>query len=141
MSIKDVHPEELTEKLSEELKDWEEIEPPEWSSFVKTGPHKERPPEQADWWFLRSASILRKVYERGPIGVSKLRSFYGGREKRGSSPERFRKGSGKIVRTILQQLEEAGLVKKIKGEGRKIAPAGMSLLDELSERIESKEGA
>ncbi|KXB06917.1 30S ribosomal protein S19 [candidate division MSBL1 archaeon SCGC-AAA382A20] len=138
MSIKDVHPQKLTKKLSEELKKWEEVNPPEWSQFAKTGPHKERPPDQTDWWFLRSASVLRHVYEKGPIGVSKLRSLYGGRTDRGSSPEKFRKGSGKIVREILQQLEKAELVKKIKRKGRKIAPQGMSLLDELAEKLESE---
>lgn len=138
MSIKDVHPQRFTEELSEELKNREEVEPPEWSHFVKSGPHKERPPEQPDWWYLRSASLLRKVYEKGPIGVSRLRSIYGGRKKRGSAPERFRKGSGKIIRTSLQQLEEADLVEK-GNSGRRIAPEGMSLLEKISNQIKSEE--
>lgn len=141
MSIKDVHPQKLIEKLTEELKNRDEIDPPEWSHFVKTGPHKERPPDQPDWWHRRSASLLKKIFEKGPMGVSKLRSLYGGRVKRGSSPERFRKGGGKIVRKILQQLEEADLVEKRKGKGRKIAPEGMSLLAKISDQIKSeKEG-
>lgn len=139
MTIREVHPQNLTEEISKELKKMEEIEPPEWSHFVKTGPHKERPPDQPDWWYLRSASILRKVFEKGPIGVSRLRSEYGGRAGRGSAPERFKKGSGKIIRTILQQLEEAGLVRKVRGEGRKIDSDGMSLLNKLSNQIKSKQ--
>lgn len=141
MSVKDVHPEKLTEKLGEKLKEFEKIEPPEWSNFVKTGDHRERPPQQPDWWYLRSASILRRVFEKGPIGVSRLRSLYGGRKKRGSSPEKFKKGSGKIIRKILQQLEEADLVEIIEGKGRKIAPNGMSLLDKLANQITSKEAS
>lgn len=141
MSVKDVHPEKLTEKLGEKLKEFEKIEPPEWSNFVKTGDHRERPPQQPDWWYLRSASILRRVFEKGPIGVSRLRSLYGGRKKRGSSPEKFKKGSGKIIRKILQQLEEADLVETIEGKGRKIAPNGMSLLDKLANQITSKEAS
>ena len=137
MSIKDVHPDKLTKELSENLKEVEEIDPPEWSNFVKTGKHKERPPQQSDWWYLRAGSILRKVFERGPIGVSRLRSYYGGRKKRGSSPEKFEKGSGKVIRRILQQLEEADLVEKIEGEGRKISPQGMSFLDNISNQIEA----
>lgn len=139
MSIKEVRPQDLTERLSEELKEREEIEPPEWAHFVKTGPDKERPPDQPDWWYLRSASILRRVFEEGPIGVSRLRSLYGGRIERGSSPERFRKGGGKIIRTILQQLGEANLLEKERGKGRKIAPDGMSLLIKISDQIESEE--
>ncbi len=141
MSIKDVHPEKLTEEVSEKLKQFEEIEPPEWSNYVKTGSHKERPPGREDWWYLRSASILRNVYKRGPIGVSRLRSLYGGRDERGSAPEKSNKGSGKIIRTILQQLEDANLVEINKGKGRKVSSEGMSLLTRVSKSIESKEGS
>lgn len=141
MSIKDVHPQDLTEKLGEKLKEVDGIEPPQWSNFVKTGAHKERPPDQPDWWYLRTASILRRVFEEGPIGVARLRSYYGGRAERGSSPEVFRKGSGKIIRTILQQLEKAGLVEKVEKEGRKISPNGLSLLDKLSNEIKARGGS
>ncbi len=137
MSIKDVHPQNLTRELTEKLKELEEVEPPEWSEYVKTGPHKERPPSQPDWWYRRSASVLRKVYENGPIGVSRLRSMYGGRIDRGSAPEKAMKGSGKIIRTILQQLGEANLVEKIKGKGRSISSEGMSLLTQVSNEIKN----
>lgn len=139
MSIKDAHPEELTNEISEKLKNREEIEPPEWSHFVKTGAYKERPPDQADWWYLRSSSVLRRVLEKGPIGVSRLRSYYGGRKRRGSSPEKFGKGGGKIIRSILQQLEDSNLVEKIEGKGRKISSEGMSFLTRISNQIESEE--
>ncbi len=139
MTIKEVHPQKLTEELSIELKDKDEIVPPDWSHFVKTGTHKEKPPENPDWWYFRSASVLRQIHKRGPIGVSRLRKIYGGKKERGSAPERFRKGSGKIVRTILQQLEDAGLVEKRRGSGRKISPKGLSLINRISNRIESKE--
>lgn len=139
MSIKDVHPEKLTKEISEELKNREEIEPPEWSHFTKTGVHKERPPDQADWWYQRAASVLRKVFEKGPIGVSRLRSHYGGRKKRGSSPEKFRKGGGKIIRTILQQLSDSNLVEKTEEKGRKISPEGMALLTRISKQIKPEE--
>ena len=141
MSIKDVHPQRFTEEVSKELKQLEEIDPPEWSNFVKTGPHKERPPDEEDWWYLRSASILRNVYRRGPIGVSRLRSIYGGRMNRGSAPEETHKGGGKIIRTILQQLGEAGLVEKNKGKGRNVSPEGVSFLTRISKKIESEEGS
>lgn len=141
MSIKDVSPQRLTEEVSGELKNLDGIKPPEWSQFVKTGPNKERPPAQPDWWYLRSASVLRRVYEEGPIGVSRLRSYYGGKKERGSSPEEFNKGSGKIIRRILQQLEEAGLVEKRKGKGREISSKGMSLLSEVSDKILSERGS
>ena len=138
MSVREVSASALVERLSEELKRLEQIEPPEWSSFVKTGAHKERPPEQRGWWYTRAASILRKIYLHGPVGVSRLRAQYGGRKSWGAAPEHSRKGSGKIQRTILQQLERAGLVKQVERKGRKVTQKGAELLDRLAEELRSR---
>ena len=73
-----VPPQKLIGRLSEELKKNENIKPPEWSKFVKTGVSSERPPLQEDWWFLRSAAVLRKIYLNGPVGVQRLRTAFGG---------------------------------------------------------------
>jgi len=113
----------------------DEVTPPEWASYVKTGSHAERPPQNPDWWFIRCASILRKIYMKGPIGVSRLRREYGGRVDRGVRPEHSRKGGGNIIRKALQQLEEAGLVEKLGNRGRVVSPRGRSLLDKLATEI------
>jgi len=111
------------------------VRPPDWAPFVKTGVHKERPPENPDWWYVRCASLLRKIYIKGPIGIERLRSEYGGRKDRGVRPEHVEKGSGAIIRKALQQLEEANLVKTLEGRGRIITSEGRKLLDLLSTEI------
>lgn len=83
MSAQEVQPTALIKRLSEELKKIEAIRPPQWALFVKTGVHKERPPEQTDWWYTRAASLLRRLYVDGPVGISRLRTYYGGRQNRG----------------------------------------------------------
>lgn len=131
-TIYDVSTAELIKKVAEELKKKDNVKKPDWAEFVKTGAGKERPPEDRDWWYLRAASVLRKVAIVGPVGVSKLRTKYGSKKNRGSKPERFYRGSGKIIRTILQQLEKEGLIKQAeKGvhKGKIITPKGVSLLD------------
>lgn len=141
-TIYDVEPEELLEKTAEELKKIEDIKPPEWAIFIKTGAHKERPPIRKDWWYIRAASILRTLYKLGPIGVSKLRKKYGGRKRRGHKPEEFRKAGGSILRKILQQLEKAELAKQAKRDlhkGRIITPKGKSLLDKIATKIKKGE--
>jgi small subunit ribosomal protein S19e len=141
VSIHDVNPQKLIEAIALQLEKNKELAPPEWIKFVKTGSHKERPPEQKNWWYLRSAAILRSVAINGPVGVSKLRSKYGGKKNRGSSPEKFRKGSGNIIRKILQQLEKAELIKYQKDsvrKGRVIAPKGMSLLNKTAAELHKK---
>lgn len=132
-TIYDENPNKLIEKASVELK--KVIKAPDWSIFVKTGVSKERPPEDPDWWYKRAASVLRSVYMKGPIGTNKLRTKYGSKKNRGNKPEKFFKGSGKILRTVLQQLESSGLVvQQQKGvhKGRVITPKGKSFLDKLS---------
>ncbi len=126
----------LIKRVAEKLKQYEQIKPPAWAFFAKTGVHKEKPPEDPDWWYVRAASMLRKMYKSGePIGIETFRTIYGGRQNRGVAPEHFRKGSGSVVRKILQQLEAAGLVVKVPGKGRTLSPAGRSLLDKTAKEI------
>ncbi len=136
-SVLEVPAGRLLERLKEKLKEYPELSPPPWSHFVKTGVHRERRPEQPDWWYMRSASILRRLYLDGPVGVSRLRTYYGGRKKMGQAPEHFRKGGGKIIRTILQQLEKAGLAEKGAG-GRRLTKKGVQLLKELCAEVKGK---
>lgn len=109
-----------------------EISMPEWAQYVKTGTSRQRKPLQLDWWYLRAASVLRQIAIKGPIGVSKLRTKYGGRKNRGHKPEKFFKGGGKIIRDILQQFEKKGYVSYKKDgvhKGRIITPKAQSLLN------------
>lgn len=127
-----VDPNRFIDILAEELKAVQQIKPPAWAPFVKTGMHKERPPVKKDWWYARTASILRSVAKLGPVGTSKLRTRYGGRHSRGFKSERFAAGSGSIIRKALQQLEKAGLIKQTaKGvhKGRVITQKASSLMN------------
>jgi len=138
-SIYDVKPGELISKAAEQLK--KDIKMPPWSLFVKTSCGKQNPPEDTDWYYKRAASILRKVYMRGPIGTNKLRVLYGTKKNRGHAREEYREGAGKIIRSILQQLEKAGYVKKEKKgahAGRIITPKGKSFLDKVIPHHESR---
>ena len=110
------------------------IKPPEWSKYTKTGVSQERPPTQPDWWFIRSAAILRKISNQGPIGTQRLRVAYGARKRRGHKGAHHRKAGGKVIRLMLQQLESAGLVKKVDKpiKGRIITPKGQKILSKAS---------
>jgi small subunit ribosomal protein S19e len=106
--------------------------------FAKTCAGRERQPVNPDWWYVRAASVLRRVALVGPVGTEKLRTHYGGRKNRGHKPERFYKASGNVLRTILKQLDKAGLTKPVeKGQnkGRIITAKGQELLYSLSDQI------
>lgn len=131
-TVYDIPPSVLIRRLAQDLKSRNEIKAPDWADYVKTGAHKERAPDDLDWWYVRCASILRNVYLNGPIGTERLRIVYGGRKRRGSKPAHFYKGSGAIVRTALQQLERAGFVKKRGSKGREMTNIGRSYMDRLA---------
>jgi small subunit ribosomal protein S19e len=138
-SINDVQAGKLIEEAAIELQKMPEMAPPSWSIAVKTGISKERPPTQENWWYLRSAAVLRAIYKLGPIGVSKLRTKYGGRKNRGYAPDKTFKGSGNILRKILQKLEIIGFAKQTQvgvHKGRIITPKGKSFIDKIATRLE-----
>jgi len=136
-TVKDVKGSNLVGALKDELKKGTHVKAPDWAIYVKTGAGKQRPPEQEDWWFSRSAAILRKVYLKGPIGTSRLTKEFSSLKNRGHKPEHSYRAGGSIIRTILQQLEEAELIKKEGKTGRIVTPKGRSFLDNLSHKIKA----
>jgi len=132
----DVPASEFIKKLATYLKEnVDEISVPSWASVAKTGSHVQRPPQNQDWWYIRCASLLRKIYVHGPIGVEKLRAEYGGRKDFGVKPEHVVKAGGGTIRKALQQLETAGLIETIKPNGRRVTREGRKILHELAEQI------
>ena len=130
----DVPANELISRLTDQLKKDKKINPPEWASYVKTGAHAEKIPQNRDWWYTRCASLVRKVYLHGPIGISDLKSYYGGRKRIGYNLDHHKDAGGAIIRNALQQLEASGYVEK-KGKGRIISNEGMKRVDRLATEI------
>ena len=122
VTVYDVPAEALILKTAQKLKENPNIVPPEWAEFVKTGRHTERAPSQDDWWYTRAASIMRKLYVKGPAD-------------KGSMPNRAVKGSRNIARKCMMQLEAAGYLVSKDKEGRAISPAGQSLLDNTAKEV------
>jgi len=133
-TVYDVPPDKLTKSVGAKLKKNKAISMPEWSKDVKKGRSKELPPEDKDWWWVRCASVLRQIYLHGPVGVSRLRTYYGSSARRGVKKAHFRAASGKIIRVLLSQLEQAEYVTKTK-KGRKISPKGQSFLDDAAHEL------
>ena len=132
----DVPAQILIDKVAKYLKEnVDQVQPPAWASVAKTGSHVEKQPQNQDWWYTRSASILRKVYAHGPVGLEKLRADYGGRKGFSVKPNHASKSGGSNIRKILQQLEQAGLVQTLKPQGRKMTPKGRKLLQEVAQDL------
>lgn len=139
MAVYDIDAQEYNIKLAEALKQIPEFKKPEWSEFVKSGPAKERPIDDPDFWHKRAASILKQVYKKKIVGVNRLKTKYGSKKNRGYAPEKFKKAGGKIIRTILQQCDKAGfteIAKDIKGvrkkkPGRQLTQKGKEFMESV----------
>lgn len=142
ITIYDVSADRFNKVLAETLKSTGEFSMPEWAYFIKTGASRARPPQENDWWYKRVASILRHIYRKGVIGVNRLKTRYGGKKDRGMRPSEFRKGSGKIIRVILQQSEKAGLIEKTEGKkkGRQLTKKGLDFLNQIAEKVLREKG-
>ncbi len=136
-TVYDVPADIFINSMAQKLKNDNKVKAPEWAKFAKTGAHKELSPDNADWWFVRCASILRRVYIDGPIGISRLRSFYGGKHRNGVRPAHFSKGSGSVAREALQQLEKAGFIKSQK-TGRIVSQQGQSFMDNTANEVKTE---
>lgn len=135
----DIPASKLIEKLAKYLKEnVDEVTPPPWANIVKTGAHVQKQPQNPDWWYIRCASLLRKIYVHGPIGTERLKAEYGGRKDPGVTPEHVAKAGGTIIRKALQQLEASSLIESSKPRGRRVTREGRKLLQELAEELKKE---
>ncbi len=131
--IHQVQAERFINSMASKLQAVPEFSIPEWALYVKTSAGKARPPYEKNWWQMRAASILRKIYAKGTIGVEKLRKEYTTKKNMGHKPERVYKAGGKVIRTILQQAEKAGFLEKRKEGrlGRQLTKKGLEFMNEV----------
>ncbi len=132
----DVPAPKLIERLAKYFKEnVDAVQPPTWAGMVKTGVQAEKQPQTNDWWYTRCASIMRKIYTSGPIGIEMLRAEYGGSKGSRVTPEHATKAGGSIIRKALQQLQTAGYVETMKSQGRRLTHDGRKLLQDLAEEL------
>lgn len=134
-TVYDVPADMLIDEIAKDLKERRKVPEPGFASFAKTGAHRERAPQRRDWWHVRCAAILRRIYVDGPSGTERLRTYYGGREARGVRPHHFRKAGGKVIRTCLQALEKEGFLAKKEKTGRIVTKEGQKYLNDVSKRV------
>ncbi|KAL2499884.1 40S ribosomal protein S19-3 [Abeliophyllum distichum] len=134
-TVKDVSPHEFVKAYAAHLKRSGKMELPEWTDIVKTGVLKELAPYDPDWYYIRAASMARKIYLRGGLGVGAFRRIYGGSKRNGSRPPHFCKSSGSVARHVLQQLQTMNIIDMDTRGGRKITSSGRRDLDQVAGRI------
>jgi len=135
-TVKDVAANAFVKAYAAHLKRQGKLNIPAWVDYVKTSPAKELAPYDADWFYIRCASIARKVYLRPDTGVGALTYVYGSNERRGAQTEKFRQANRGILRYMVQQLEAIKVLEKTKdGKGRRITKIGQQDLDRIAGQV------
>ncbi|GMH95115.1 hypothetical protein TL16_g13081, partial [Triparma laevis f. inornata] len=136
ITVRDIAPAEFIRAYAEHLKNSDKFELPNWADMVKTAVFKELAPYGDDWYYIRAASIARKIYLRPGTGVGALQKWYGGSYRRGTRTEHFRKANSGLIRSVLQGLEEMKVIEKAGAKGRKMTRVGQQDLDRIAGGVE-----
>merc|ERR1712188_360102 len=118
VTVKDVPADAFIKKCADFRKRQPKFQVPKWADLVKTGHFKELAPYSEDWFYIRAASVVRRVYLRQGIGSGALRHWYGGCHRRGTRTSRHATASGAVIRNALKQMEAIGLVELHSDGGR-----------------------
>mmetsp|Transcript_1312 Transcript_1312/g.1892 ORF Transcript_1312/g.1892 Transcript_1312/m.1892 type:complete len:153 (+) Transcript_1312:134-592(+) len=130
--VRDIAASAFITAYAEHLKNSDKFELPVWADTVKTAAFKELAPYGDDWYYIRAASIARKIYLNPGLGVGQLQRWYGGANKKSVRQEKFRKASAGIIRSVLQQLEEMKVTEKLPKGGRRMTRVGQQDLDRIA---------
>ncbi len=101
VTIKDVPAESFIRAFAEQLKKESKITPLANDAFIKTGIAKEVSPQDADWFYIRTAALARLIALKPNTGVGRLRHIYGDSQRAGQGKNHHKAGSGKIIRYAL----------------------------------------
>jgi len=137
ITVKDVPEKLFIAAYAEHLKRTNWLELPKWVDYVKTGISKQLAPYDPDWYYIRAASVARKIYLRPGTSVGDLKKIYGSNKRSGPRPSHFKTSSGAIARHIVQQLEKLGIVEILDTSrgGRKVSSDGQRDLDRIAFRV------
>ena len=138
VTLRDVAADKFISAYAEVLKNNDKFIVPKWVDLVKTGVHKELAPYDPDWYYVRAAAIVRKIYLREGTGVGALKKRFGGGMRRGAAPLRHQDAAGGLIRAILINLDSLNITEKTKKGGRKITRIGQQALDLVAGQVHSE---
>ena len=129
--VRDVGAADFIKALAAHFKRSETITPPDYTAFTKTACFKQASPLDNDWFFVRSAAVARKIYLK-PIGIGQLTRSFGGKARRGTRTNVFKKSCAGVIRQCVHQLKEADLIEPHRNGGWKITQNGQKALDTIA---------
>ncbi|KAI0481251.1 40S ribosomal protein S19 [Xylariaceae sp. FL0804] len=136
ITVRDVDAHKFVNAYSDFLKRQGKLPIPGWVDTVKTGPSRELPPQNIDWFYVRAAAVARHVYMRKTVGVGRLRKVHGNAKNRGTRPSKHVDASGGVDRKVMQALEKIGVLEQDEDKGgRRITQSGQRDLDRIAQTV------
>lgn len=140
ITVKDVPADNFINAFANYLKDTNKVVLPENYEILKTGSGKQVSPYDSNWYYVRMAAVARKIYLRPNLGVSTLQHIFGTRKNWGHRKYHHSKGSGKIIRNSLAQLEKLGLLQKeeerdTKVDSRIVSSQGRKEMNNIAKKV------
>eukprot|EP00768_Dysnectes_brevis_P000457 gnl/Dysnectes_brevis/109_a130_11433.p1 GENE.gnl/Dysnectes_brevis/109_a130_11433~~gnl/Dysnectes_brevis/109_a130_11433.p1 ORF type:complete len:144 (+),score=31.29 gnl/Dysnectes_brevis/109_a130_11433:33-464(+) len=134
--LKDVPAELFVDAFAAQLKSEGAFKQPAYTEYAKTGACRDRVPESDDWYFVRAAAVLRRLYVRRNVGVGAFTKVFGTAYTTKCAPQHFKRSSSKVIRNILQQYEALGYVTQPRnGSGRVMTRKGQKIVDQFSKSL------
>lgn len=131
-TVRDVPANKWCKAVAQQLKREGKIFVPTCSDLTKTSHGRERAPQSNDWYYMRCASVMRRIYVRPGTGYGGLSKAYGNLKNRGCKPERTIRAATGPLHWACKSLEGLKLITKGKGKGRVMTPAGKKLADTVA---------
>jgi len=131
-TVRDVPAHKWVKAMAQQFKREGKILVPTCTDFIKTSHGRERAPQNPDWYYMRCASVLRRIYKRPGTGYGGLSKAYGNRKNRGSMPERTIRAATGPIHWACKSLEGLKLIAKGKGKGRIVTPEGRKKADTVA---------
>mmetsp|Transcript_33595 Transcript_33595/g.24630 ORF Transcript_33595/g.24630 Transcript_33595/m.24630 type:complete len:149 (+) Transcript_33595:35-481(+) len=135
VTVRDVPAAKFIAAYADVLKNNDKFIVPKWVDTVKTGVHKELAPYDPDWYYIRAAAVIRKIYLRPGTGVGALQKRFGGAYRRGARPSVHQDAASGIIRSVLRSFDELKLTEETEKGGRKISRTGQQALDLVAHQV------
>ena len=134
-TIKDVKTFRWIKVMANHLKQEGKLFVPNCAEFIKTSHGRERAPQNPDWYYMRAAAVLRRIYIRPGVGLGGLAKKFANKKNRGSQPEITTKAAKGPLHWACKSLEGLKLVGKGKESGRVLTSAGRKRCDTIASNV------
>jgi len=131
-TVRDVPANKWVKAMAQQFKREGKIQVPNCADLVKTCHGRERAPQSNDWYYLRAAAVLRRIYLRPGTGYGGLGKAFAVKKNRGSKPERTIKAAVGPLHWACKALESLKLIAKGKSKGRVLTREGRKRADTVA---------